>query len=159
MRFSGTERIAAPRQEVWQFLTDPQVVARCVPDVDSLEVVDSAHFKAQVRAGIGPVRGKFGFDVAWKELREPDHAHMTAQGKTPGSAVTVDSTMDLAETAPEETELTWNADVIVHGMIASVGARLLDGFAKKQAEQFFGCIRRSLDNEGGKGEGGKGGKD
>lgn len=144
MRFSGTERIPASREKVWRFLTDPQAVARCVPDVDGLEVVDPARFKAQVKAGIGPVRGKFGFDVAWKELREPDHAHMMAQGKTPGSAVTVDSTMDLAETSPEETELTWNADVVVHGTIASVGARLLDGFAKKQAEQFFGCIRRSV---------------
>jgi uncharacterized protein len=144
MRFTGTERIPASRQKVWQFLTDPQAVARCVPDVDGLEVVDPSRFKAQVKAGIGPVRGKFGFDVAWKELREPDHAHMSAQGKTPGSAVTVDSTMDLAETGAEETELTWNADVVVHGMIASVGARLLDGFAKKQAEQFFGCIRKQL---------------
>jgi carbon monoxide dehydrogenase subunit G len=35
-------------------------------------------------------------------------------------------------------------DVVVHGMIASVGARLLDGFAKKQTEQFFGCIRSKL---------------
>jgi hypothetical protein len=144
MRFTGTERIPASRQKVWQFLTNPEAVVRCVPDVDGLEVVDPSRLKAQVRAGIGPVRGKFGFDVAWKELREPSHAHMTAQGKTPGSAVTVDSTMDLAETGAEETELTWNADVVVRGMIASVGARLLDGFAKKQAEQFFGCIRKQL---------------
>ena len=147
MQFSGTERIPASRHKVWQFLTDPQVVARCVPGVDSLEVVDPSRFKAQVKAGIGPVRGKFGFDIIWKELNEPSHAHMTAQGKTPGSAVTVDSTMDLAETTPGETELTWNADVVVHGMIASVGARLLDGFAKKQAEQFFGCIRKQLTDD------------
>ena len=144
MQFSGTERIPASRQKVWQFLTDPQAVARCVPDVDSLEVVDPSRFKAQVKAGIGPVRGKFGFDITWKELSEPSHAHMSAQGKTPGSAVTVDSTMDLAETGENETDLTWKADVVVHGMIASVGARLLDGFAKKQAEQFFGCIRKQM---------------
>ena len=68
-----------------------------MPDVDSLQVVDPTHFKAAVKAGIGPVRGKFGFDVAWQELDEPSRARMTAQGKTPGSAVTVDSTMDLAD--------------------------------------------------------------
>jgi carbon monoxide dehydrogenase subunit G len=144
MRFSGTERIPASRGRVWQFLTDPNAVATCVPDVESIEAVDPARFKAQVKAGIGPVRGKFGFDVTWQQLDEPSHAHMTAQGKTPGSAVTVDSTMDLAEADDGATELAWNADVVVHGMIASVGARLLDGFAKKQTEQFFRCIRDQL---------------
>ena len=144
MRFSGVEKIPASRQRVWQFLTNPDVVATCVPDVESLEVVDPSHFKATVKAGIGPVRGTFGFDVAWEELTEPSRARMSARGKTGGSAVTVASTMDLAETGDDETELAWNADVVVHGMIASVGARLLDGFAKKQTEQFFGCIRSKL---------------
>lgn len=144
MRYSGTERIPASRQRVWQFLTNPDAVAQCVPDVESLEVVDPIHFKATVKAGIGPVRGKFGFNVTWQELTEPSRAHMTAQGKSGGNAVTVDSTMDLNEAGENETELAWNADVVVHGMLASVGARLLDGFAKKQTEQFFGCIRERL---------------
>jgi carbon monoxide dehydrogenase subunit G len=144
MRFSGSERIPASREQVWRFLTDPHAVAQCVPDVDSLDVVDPARFKASVKAGIGPVRGKFGFDVTWQELDEPNRARMTAQGKTPGSAVTIDSTMDLAPAGDGETDLTWSANVVVHGMIASVGARLLDGFARKQTEQFFGCIRNKL---------------
>jgi carbon monoxide dehydrogenase subunit G len=144
MRFSGTERIPASRERVWQFLTNPEEVSRCVPDVDRLEVVDPSRFKAQVKAGIGPVRGKFGFDVTWKRLDAPSHAHMMAQGKASGSAVTVDSTMDLSEAGEGETDLAWSADVVAHGMIASVGARLLDGFAKKQTEQFFGCIRSTL---------------
>jgi carbon monoxide dehydrogenase subunit G len=144
MRFSGTERIPASRARVWQFLTNPEAVAQCVPDVESLTVVDPSRFTAQVKAGIGPVRGKFGFDVTWQQLDEPSHAHMTAQGKTGGSVVTVDSTMDLSEAGDGETDLAWNADVVVHGMLASVGARLLDGFAKKQTEQFFGCIREQL---------------
>jgi carbon monoxide dehydrogenase subunit G len=148
MRFSGTERIPAAREQVWGFLTDPQAVAQCVPDVESLDVVDPSRFKAQVKAGIGPVRGKFGFDVAWKELTEPSRARMSAQGKSGGSAVTIDSTMDLSEVGDGETNLAWSADVVAHGLIASVGARLLDGFAKKQTETFFGCIRERMIGNG-----------
>lgn len=147
MHFSGTERISASRERVWQFLTNPDAVAQCVPDVEALDVIDASRFKAQVKAGIGPVRGKFGFDVVWQELSQPSHARMTAQGKTGGSAVTVDSRMDLAEVDEGATDLAWSADVVVHGMIASVGARLLDGFARKQTEQFFGCIRNTLAKE------------
>ena len=46
MRYSGTETIPASRRRVWQFLTNPDVVAQCVPDVESLDVVDPIHFKA-----------------------------------------------------------------------------------------------------------------
>jgi carbon monoxide dehydrogenase subunit G len=144
VRFSGLERIPSSRERVWQFLTTPDDVARCVPDLQSIEPVDASRFKAQVKAGIGPVRGAFGFDVVWRELTEPSRARLAAQGKTGGSAVTVDSTMDLAEAGDGETDLAWSADVVVHGMIASVGARLLDGFAKKQTEQFFRCIREKV---------------
>lgn len=144
MRFSGLERIPSSRERVWHFLTNPDDIARCVPDLQSIETVDPSRFKAQVKAGIGPVRGAFGFDVVWQELTEPSRARMSAQGKTGGSAVTVDSTMDLTEAGNGETNLAWSADVVVHGMIASVGARLLDGFAKKQTEQFFRCIQNQL---------------
>jgi carbon monoxide dehydrogenase subunit G len=144
VRFSGVERVPAARDQVWRFLTTPDAVARCVPDLQSIETVDPSRFKAQVKAGIGPVRGTFAFDVAWQELTEPSRARLTAQGKSGGSAVTVDSTMDLDEADAGETDLNWSADVVVHGMIASVGARLLDGFAKKQTEQFFRCIRNQL---------------
>lgn len=146
MRFAGTLQIQSPRQRVWAFVTDPQSVGACVPGLDQLEVVDDTHFRAVVRAGIGPVRGKFSFDVAWQELTEPSHARMTARGKAPGSAVTVDSGMDLTEVADGGTALAWSADVVVHGMIASVGARLLDGFAAKQTQQFFECLRERLES-------------
>ena len=144
MQFAGTESIPATRERVWQFLTQPEMVSQCVPDVEGLEVIDPEHFKATVKAGIGPVRGKFAFQIAWQELTEPSRAHMTAQGKSGGNAVTVDSTMDLNAVGEGATELNWKADVVVHGMLASLGARLMDGFARKQTEQFFGCIREKL---------------
>jgi carbon monoxide dehydrogenase subunit G len=147
MHFAGTLPIRVPRANAWAFLTDAQTVGQCVPDLEQLDVIDDANFRAVVRAGIGPVRGRFSFDVTWQELVEPGHARMTARGKAPGSAVTVDSSMDLAETPDGTTELAWSADVVVHGTIASVGARLLNGFAEKQTQRFFDCLRVRLEAE------------
>jgi hypothetical protein len=145
MNFSGVVEINSPRDRVWKFLTDPTLVSQCVPDLDQMEVVDAMTFRAVVKAGIGVVRGKFGFEVTWQDLTEPSHARMIAKGKGSGSAVTMESTMDLADAGAAGTTLTWSADVVVHGMIASVGARLLDGFAAKQTEQVFQCIRAKLE--------------
>ena len=117
-----------------------------MPDVEQLEVIDERHFRAVVKPGIGPVRGKFGFDVAWQELDEPSHARMTAQGQDGGQRGD-GRQQDGSDARPADggTDLAWSADVVVHGMIASVGARLLDGFAKKQTEQFFACLQNRLD--------------
>ncbi|HEY7031686.1 MAG TPA: carbon monoxide dehydrogenase subunit G [Thermomicrobiales bacterium] len=145
MHFTGSLRIPQSREEVWDALTDPQAIGACVPDVEQLDAIDETHFRAVVRAGIGPVRGKFAFDVTWHDLDRPGHAGMSARGKTMGSAVTVESTMDLTETAEGGTALAWSAEVVVHGMLAGVGARLLNGFAEKQTQQFFGCISSRLE--------------
>jgi carbon monoxide dehydrogenase subunit G len=149
MNFAGAIHLQGERDRLWEFLTDPAAVAGCVPGFESLEVIDPTRFKATVKAGIGPVRGKFAFDVTWQELTEPSRARMTAQGKAPGSAVSVSSSMDLSEAADGGTDLAWSADVVVHGMIASMGARLLSGFAEKQTQQFFECLRARLDSRAG----------
>src|SRR2546429_8399213 len=57
MRFEGTLDIAAPRDRVWSFLTDPKQVTTCAPDVQSLDVTDASHFKVVERAVVVPIKG------------------------------------------------------------------------------------------------------
>jgi carbon monoxide dehydrogenase subunit G len=144
VRFEGTLEIAAPRARVWEFLTDPRQVSACGPDVQSLEVTDAERFKVVVRAGVGPIKGTFRFDVRFAELREPEFAAIEARGQMPGSAVEMRNTMTL-EDGGAETTMRWASDVNVMGMIASVGARLMQGAADKTTKQVFACIKAKLE--------------
>ncbi len=146
MRFEGTLDIAAPRERVFAFLTDPRQVTRCAPDVQSLEVADPAHFKVVVRAGVGPIRGTFSLNVELTESRAPEHAALLARGQAPGSAVEMRATMDLAAAGDARTTMRWASDVTVTGMIASVGARLMQGAADKVTQQVFSCIKEKLES-------------
>ena len=56
---SGEERIPVSPDKVWAFVTDPQKVGHCLPDVVEVTVLDATHFNAVVTVGVGPVRGKF----------------------------------------------------------------------------------------------------
>lgn len=145
MHFEGTADIGAPRERVWAFVTDPERVSRCGPDVQRVDVIDPTHFKVVARAGVGPIRTTFALDVVFTELRAPDHASVRARGQAPGSAVEMTNTLDLSEPTSGRTTLRWTSDVTVSGMIASVGARLMQGAADKVTQQVFACIKEQLE--------------
>ena len=145
MHFEGTADIGAPRERVWAFVTDPERVSRCGPDVQRVDVIDPTHFKVVARAGVGPIRTTFALDVVFTELRAPDHASVRARGQAPGSAVEMTNTLDLTEPTSGRTTLRWTSDVTVSGMIASVGARLMQGAADKVTQQVFACIKEQLE--------------
>lgn len=147
MRFEGTLDIAAPRERVWAFLTDPRQVTACAPDVQSLDVADPTHFKVVVRAGVGPIKATFTMNVEFLDLVAPERATVRARGQAPGSAVDMTNTLALSAHG-ERTTMVWASEVIVNGMIASVGARLMQGAADKTTQAVFTCIKEKLEGPG-----------
>lgn len=147
MEFKGEVPIKATREKVWAFLTDPHQVTQCAPGLQSVEVIDDRHFTCVVRAGVGMIRGNFNFDVVWNEMDPPNRASMTANGKIPGSAVSMNSTMVLEETdGGAGTLMRWSSDVRVSGTIAGVGARLMGGVADRMTKDIFSCIQSKLES-------------
>ncbi len=145
MHFAGSVEIAAPRERVWAFVVDPQQVGGCGPGVESIEVIDEAHFRARAKVGVGFISARFTVNLELAQLRAPEEAHITARGQAPGSAVDATATMTLAELGPSRTGMDWSAEVNVSGTIASVGARLIQGTAEKMIGQTFDCIRTRLE--------------
>jgi carbon monoxide dehydrogenase subunit G len=145
MHFEGQEKIKAPMQAIWAFFMDPQQVAGCAPGYQSMEVLSPTHFKPKVGVGIAAVKATFTLDVELTDLREPDHAVVKGHGVAAGSAVDLSGTMDLTADSDSETTMNWVAEVIVSGTIASVGARLMEGTAKKLTARFFDCVRQKVE--------------
>jgi len=145
MRFEGTLDIARARADVWSFLTDPQRVAACAPDVQRLEVTDPTHFTVVVRTGVGPIKATFTMKIEFADMVPPERAVVLARGQAPGSAVDMRNTMELSDDGPQRTGMRWSSDVNVSGLIASVGARLMQGAAEKTTQQVFACIKRTLE--------------
>ncbi len=145
LHYQGNLAIKAPREKVWTFLVDPQAVSRCLPDVQSLDVLEQGKFKAVVRVGVGFIKGNFAFDVAFADLSAPSHAVINGRGSGLGSAVDVQSTVDLADADGGTTSLDWKADVVVSGTIASVGARVLSTTVEKKTSELFECLKAQLE--------------
>ena len=147
MNFKGTVTINAPRDRVWNFLTDPTQLTQCAPGLESLDViVPNEKFRAVASAGFGAIKATFVTDATWMDLDPPNRARMKIHGTAPGSSVDGTSEMVLSDGANGSTVLNWSSDITVVGTIASLAARLMGVVTQKLTDTFFECVRKKIEH-------------
>ncbi|MBM3621351.1 MAG: carbon monoxide dehydrogenase subunit G [Alphaproteobacteria bacterium] len=138
MDFSGEYRIPAPRQKVWEALNDPAILQQAIPGCESLEKTSDTELKAQVRMRVGPVSAKFGGKVTLSDFDPPNSYRISGEGQGGAAGFAKGGAVVKLADDGGGTVLTYTADAQVGGKIAQVGARLIEGTAKKLADEFFG---------------------
>lgn len=140
MKMTGSYEIAANRETVWAALNDAEILRECIPGCDSLEMTAENELTAAVTAKVGPVKAKFTGVVELKDLNPPQSYRIEGSGKG-GAAGFAKGGADVSLAESEGgTVLTYEADAQVGGKLAQIGARLIDGTAKKMADQFFSAF-------------------
>lgn len=137
MEFTGSQTIAASREQVWKGLNDPLVLQACVPGCESFTAESEDEFKAVVVAAVGPVKAKFRGTLLLSERAAPNGYRIAGQGEGGiagfGKMMAV---VTLAD-ADEGTLLTYVAEAQVGGKLAQIGSRLVTSVANKLAAEFF----------------------
>jgi len=146
MNFKGTVTIKAPREKVFQHLTTPEALTKCVPGLESMEVVvPGERFRAVASVGFGAIKARFVTDAEWTNLEPPNRASMKVVGKAPGSVANATSEMVLSDGEGGATILHWSTDVTIIGAIASLAARLMGVVTQKLTDSFFQCVRAQIE--------------
>jgi len=147
MRFEGDALIPAAPESVWTGLNDPEVLRRAIPGCQSMERTGEREFTATVVSRVGPVSATFRGKVELADL-DPPHGY-TLKGRGQGGAAGFAKGEARIRLVPEGdgTRLTYEADADVGGKIASVGGRLIQGVAKKTADDFFVAFGHVLTGE------------
>ncbi len=146
MRYQGKVTIQAPRQQVWEFLIDPDQVAQCAPGVETVEVLEeNKNFKVVASVGFGNLKVRFNTDVEFAEQNPPELAKIKAHGTAPGSVVDVLADLALSEVDATTTDLDWSADINVMGTIAALANRMMGSVTKKLAGQFFESVKTKVE--------------
>ena len=134
---TGEYRIPATRQQVWAALNDPQVLKDCIPGCDTLEKTDDTHFEATVTSKVGPVKAKFKGAVTLSELDPPNGYTITGEGKGGAAGFAKGGAKVSLNEDGDTTVLSYEAQAAVGGKLAQLGSRLIDGTARKLADEFF----------------------
>ncbi|MEX2519773.1 MAG: carbon monoxide dehydrogenase subunit G [Paracoccaceae bacterium] len=148
MQLSGTRTIAAPRDVVWAALNDADVLKACIPGCTELSKTSDTSFEATVKQKVGPVSATFKGAVELSDINAPVSYRIAGEGKGGAAGFAKGgANVSLAEAEGGGTELTYEVDAKVGGKIAQLGARLIDGFAKKMADQFFTTFQKVVEGE------------
>lgn len=144
MRFEGEALIPAGPEAVWAGLNDPDVLRRSIPGCQSMEQTGEREFTATVVTRVGPVSATFRGKVELADL-DPPHGY-TLKGRGQGGPAGFAKGAARIRLTPEGegTRLAYEADADIGGKIASVGGRLIQGVAKKTADDFFAGFGRVL---------------
>jgi carbon monoxide dehydrogenase subunit G len=143
MKIEGSADIPAPRQQVWDAFQDPAVLAKAIPGCEKLEESGPGEYKATMKVGVGPIKGTFDGKVRLFDLEAPNADRMAVEGTGGPGFVRGDAGMQLSD-VNGGTRVSYDADVQVGGLIASVGQRMLGGVSKMMLDQFFNRMTELL---------------
>lgn len=145
MHMSDTREIAAPVSEVWSALLSAETLQACVPGAKDVTGSVKDGFEATVVQKVGPVKATFKGHVTLSDLVEHQSLTLSGEGKG-GAAGFAKGSADVTLSATDAgTLLAYEVDARVGGKLAQLGSRLIDGFAKKMADQFFSNLQATLE--------------
>ena len=152
MKISGSNVIDQPVDKVWEALLDPRVLVATIPGCERLESTGGPgdhEYAMTVTAGVAAIKGTYTGSCALSDLHEHQSLVMRLSGA--GAPGTVDATVNVAfsEPAPGQTQIAYDADAVVGGMVGGVGQRMLSSVSKRMAGEFFGNIGTAIASPGG----------
>ena len=138
MTMNGEVQLAAPREAVWAKLNDPAVLKACIPGCEELDrTEDNSGFRAVAKIKVGPVSARFKGRVTLSDLDPPNGYKISGEGEGGVAGFAKGgATVALAD-KDGGTLLTYDVEAQIGGKLAQLGQRLVNGAAKKLADDFF----------------------
>lgn len=144
IEFDGEFESEHSREELWNYFTDPDILATCTPGCDTMETESPYELSAVMAVGVGSVKPTFDVDVTVTAADPPEHLEMHAGGEASRNAFETVATMTLVENG-DGTLAKWHAEADVSGLIASLGQRALNSVAKRLVTNFFNDLENLVE--------------
>jgi len=143
VKVQGNILLPAGREQVWDLLTDPEKLARLLPGCEKLEPVGPDRYKVAIKFALAAFSGKYSGSVELSEKKPPESLRMVLEGKGTPGFMRGEGHICLAE-KKGQTELHYEGEAQVGGMIAAVGQRMIDVAARRIIQQFFDSASAQL---------------
>jgi uncharacterized protein len=143
MELNGYEEFSYKRIKVWEALHDPEVLKKVIPGCESMEIGDNGEYLLTLSLGVAAIKGRYEGKASLINHDPPHYYTLQAEGSgNPGFVnINMDCYLDEKE---DSCTMRWECNVIVGGLIAGIGGRVLSGIAKFMAKNFFKAVKKEL---------------
>jgi carbon monoxide dehydrogenase subunit G len=141
--------IDEPRERLWEFFEQVDQVARCVPGVESVEIIDDEQSKVRVTQAVGPMTATFDLKMKITERTPNELMQFTAIGRAVKGAagnIRTTNTVRLSE-SDGGTRVDLESDVAMGGVLGSVGQKVVARQAGQVTRQFSDALERAIKGE------------
>ena len=144
MKVTGKYTMKAPPQQVWDTITNPDRIKKCLPGCDRMEVTGDNEYSATLMVGVGAVKGTYEAKITMVDMVPHSSYKMLVEGTGSAGFVRGAGDIKLEEGATGGTVIQVEGDAQVGGTVALVGQRLMSTVSKQMMDRFFRCIGRSI---------------
>jgi carbon monoxide dehydrogenase subunit G len=137
MTMTGEVQLPAPRQVVWEKLNDPAVLKSCIPGCEELDKSGDNEFQAVAKMKVGPVSARFKGRVTLSDFDPPNSYKIAGEGEGGVAGFAKGGATVNLQDKDGGTLLIYNVEAQIGGKLAQLGQRLINGAAKKLADEFF----------------------
>ena len=122
-------------------MNDPGGLKTCISGCESIERLSDTEYTVVTTAAIGPVKAKFRGKLLLADLDPPNSYSLSFDGQGGAAGFGKGSAKVSLAAAGAGTRLSYTVQAQVGGKLAQIGSRLIDGVAKKMADDFFSAFR------------------
>ena len=137
MTMTGEVQLPANRKAVWEKLNDPEVLKTCIPGCEQLDKTSDTEFQAIATIKVGPVKARRKGKVRLSDLDPPNSYRISGEGEGGVAGFAKGGAKVALADKNGGTLLTYEVEAQIGGKLAQLGQRLINGVAKKLADDFF----------------------
>ena len=145
MHLTGKHTFNASVDTLWNMLMDPDILVRVTPGISKLEQIEADRYKAIAEVKMGPVSGSFAGNMEVAEKSEPEYFTLKVKQESRIGNVSADVKIMLRPLADHETEMAFEGDAKLSGLLARTGNRVLSGVANTLTRQFFQSLEKEVE--------------
>lgn len=143
LEFEDSIEIEANKDELWETISDPEVLARCVPGADNIERNSERVYTVEITRGLSSLTISLSGDVELVEMNEPDWIVASGNAYDPRSHSDFEglAAMEMNSLGADAVELSYKAEMTFTGGVASIPARIVSRIIRSDVDAYFGNIK------------------
>ncbi len=137
MQIKGDYTVPAPREKVWEYFTEAELLQQCIPGCEELKPLGDDTFEATIKVGIASIKGTYTGSVKIENKQPPSAYRLVVQGESKIGFLKGACDFTLEENETDQTAVALDGELTVGGKLARVGQRIIGGASKMTIGKFF----------------------